>query len=914
MYHPIENLLVTKLERPFIDTRIVRRDSLTQLLKVSSEQCLTLVIAPPGYGKTTLLVEWLSIPNGHNHNAVWLTCDQFDNVPLRFWAYVISGLEKACPEFHFHPQQLIQEQHEQNDLTSLNPLLNQIAAVPHHITIVLDDYHTITNPDIQYQVGYFIEHLPHNLNLILSGRVMPPIALSRLRAQHRLLEITERDLAFSLSEAQSFFVNVMNLDIPQEQIVTLWNSTEGWIAGLQLAALSYFRSGAQLPSPHVLHDNRMVLDYFTEEVLNQQNTRVREFLLKSSLLEELSAPLCNAVLGCSDSEHLLGEIEEANLFMVCLDNRCGYRYHSLFAQVLQTRLRQTYPQDVSKLHLNACNWFLKHHQLDKAIPHALAAGALEEAAVIVEMCATEAFLRNDLIRLVHWLFILKKDPDMLTKHPRLAIYDALTNYHLQRLERVHATLCEIEQIFRDKKKPFDATDRLVQWQASAIQAVLECSQGDKKKGISELLAILADRPAEDHYFLGFITHTLALTYKDVGNLEAAAHYFHEAFRHTMGHSPSAIQSLCASASIRKRQAHLREAQHRYHEAFELTKDLQNEDSIVALALAGLLDIAFEQNHMEQADDWVAKVLAHRRRIVANPSAWMWMGLTAIDFILVRYYLALGDSEAATEHFKELKKYVPANLLADPDMLQQLIEVQTLLGLAIKHLPIETHLVSEVEAYLEEKPKLSLLEQLTRARIYRAQQQLGQALTVLDCLETQVRQTEEKELFINLLILKSLVCRELCQDDKALKSIDEALLIAEPNGYVRAFINEGDTMRQLLQLYSTTSKDNKLQSYVERLITIFNAKSNPVTDSSAKALPMTTRLSGNMPDLSQRELEVLHMLTTALSYKEIAAALTISVNTVKIHIKSVFRKLDAHSRKAAIVRAKELKFLDDKLGL
>jgi LuxR family maltose regulon positive regulatory protein len=910
VYQPTENLLTTKLERPFVDTRIVRRDSLTSLLKASSEQRVTLVIAPPGYGKTTLLVEWLSTSNSSNHHAVWVTCDQFDNLPLRFWAYIISGLKKACPEFHFNPQQLLQQEQEPDDLTLLNPLLNEIVAVPHHVILVLDDYHTITNADIQHQLSYFIEHLPHNLSLVLSSRVTPPIALSRLRAQHRLFEITERDLSFSLSEAQSFLINVMNLDIDQEQIVALWNSTEGWIAGLQLAALSHYRSRTRLPSPDVLHDNRLILDYFTEEVLNQQSAHVREFLLKTSVLEELSTPLCDAVLECQDSGKLLIEIEGANLFMVCLDNSCGYRYHPLFAQVLQTRLKQVYPQEVARLHLQACDWFLADKQLDKAISHALAAGALEKAAAIVETCATEAILQNDLIRILHWMFLLKKDGDMLIRHPRLAVYDALTNYHLQRLDQVKAILCEIEQILEAKKQPLNETDRLVQWQVAAIRAVLECSQGNPKKGISELVALLTTQPSEDHYFLGFITHSLALTYKDIGDLEAAANTFYTAYHHTLNYSPSAIQSLCASAAIRKQQARLREAQQKYCEAYELTKDLQNEYSIIALVLIGLLNIAFEQNHMEQAHYWAAEVLANRRQLVANPSAWMWMGLTSIDFGLVRYYLSLGDIEAAAQHFKDLKKHVPANLLANPDMHQHLVEVQALLGLAMEQMRIEDNLLPEIKTYLESKKELTPLERLTWARINRAHKQFSQARMVLDELEAHLRKTNEQEILINTLILKALVCQDLCHDERALGSISDALLLAEPNGYVRVFINEGNAVKHLLNQYLLTFKDGRLQHYVERLIAVFNAKSDPITDNESQALPKTTRLAENPPDLSQRELEVLQMLTTPLSYKEIASALTISVNTVRIHVKKVFHKLDAHSRKAALLRAKELKFLDD----
>ena len=915
MSQSIEYLLTNKLESPIIDVRIVRRDSLTELLKLSLERRVTLLIAPTGYGKTTLLVEWLSTSNVSNQHAIWVTFDQYDNMPLRFWAYIISGLQRAYPQFHLNPQQIIQQEQSSDDLTLLNPLLNEIAAIPYPITLILDDYHTITNDIIQHQLSYFIEHLPKNLNLVLSSRVKPPIPLSRLRARHRLLEITERELSFSLSEAQLFLTNVMNLDISQEQIIALWNSTEGWIAGLQLAALSYSPpSYKRLPPRDVLQDNRLVLNYFTEEVLNQQSANVREFLLKTSILEELSAPLCNAVLERNDSEKLLSQIEEANLFMVCLDNSCGYRYHSLFAQVLQTRLKQIYLQDVAALHLRACDWLLVNEQLDKAISHALAAGALEKAAEIVEMCTTVAILNNDLICLLRWMYLFSKDSDMLIRHPRLGIYDALANFYLQRRDRARSTLWEIEQILETHEKPFNEADQLLQWQLTAIKAVLECRQGDQKQGISEILTALATRPSEDHFFYGFITHALALTYEDISDLDAAANTFHDAYQHTSKHSsPSSIHafhSLCALARIRKKQARLREAEQKYQEAFDLIDELKTDVSIIALVLTGLLEIAFEQNDMERADYWAAEVLDRHHQILANPSAWAWLGITSIDFSLVRYYLTLGDIEEATHHFNDLKKYVPDNLVAAPDMLQHLIEVQVLIGLAMDDMHVGGPLLSEIEAYLKDKAELTPIEQLTQARLHWAHKRLSQAQTALEKLEAQVRKTEEREHLIKTLILEALVYQALGQNEQALQSIYDALLLAEPNGYVRVFINEGNAMKQLLNQHLSTTRDSSLQDYVERLVTAFNTKSEPITGNGATSLPKAMRLTAAVPQLSQRELEVLQMLTTPLSYKEIAAALTISVNTVKIHVKSIFRKLGAHSRKVALERARELKSLDN----
>ena len=906
----IDYLLANKLERPVIDMRIVRRADLTEMLKLSLQRRLTLLIAPTGYGKTTLLVEWLSTFNSNNHREVWVRLDQFDNTPLRFWAYIVSGLKKVSPQFHIITQQIIQQEQSPEDLTLLNPLINAINTIPYNITLVLDNYHTITNDSIQRQLSYFVDHLPHNLNLIISSRAKLPIPLSRLRAQRKLLELTEHQLAFSLSETQAFLTNVMNLDITQEQIIALWNTTEGWVAGLQLAALSYTASSqTRLTASDILQDNRLVLDYLTEEVLNQQSPSVREFLLKSAILEELSAPLCNAILDRDDSETLLAQIEAANLFVIGLDNTNGYRYHALFAQTLQTRLKQTYPQEVTKLHLKACNWLLENGTPYKAISHAIAADNLEKAAEIVDMCATEAVLNSDLVQLLGWMYHFSKNRDVLIKHPRIGIYCALANYHLQRLDQVESMLGDIEQILADGQ-PYNETARLYQWQLSTIRAVLECSQGDQEKGVSDLHEALATHPPEDFYFYTFITHTLAVTYKDLGNLEAAINAYADGYQHALkNNSPSAIHSLCSLAKVLKKQGRLHQAKQRYKEAFDLIDTLQPDVNTIALALTGLLEITFEQNDTEQADYWAAEVIDNYHQIMSTPSAWAWLGLTSSDFVLVRYYLALGEIDEALHHFNDLKKYVPENLVAAPDMLQNLIEAQALISLATNDIELKGQLLSEVETVLHSKTELTPIEQLTLARIYAETQRVKQAKTLLEKLESTLSNTAEQEYLIRTLVLKALVCAELGQEEQALQALDDGLLLAEPAGYVRIFINEGETMKYLLEQYASIPIDENLQSYVQWLIAAFNTKSQPITDEAANTLPEATKLNAVTPQLSQRELEILQMLTTSQSYKEIAATLTISVNTVKIHVKNIYRKLDTHSRKGALERAREINALE-----
>lgn len=911
MSQPNHNLLTNKVEQPVVNALIVRRDRLTELLDSSWEHRLTLLTAPSGYGKTTLLVEWLS-GGGRNHpRAAWVTFDEFDNDPLRFWTTITSALKKACHRLQLHPQSLIDLEQDPGGLTLLNPLLNEIAAIPYHTVLVLDDCHAITNNTIQDQLGYFVEHLPQNLNLIVSGRVKPQIPLSRLRAQRALLEITERDLAFSLPEAQSFFVNVMNLAMDKELITALWNSTEGWIAGLQLAALSYLPSApSRLPPRHDgLHDNQLILDYFVEEVLNHQSAEVIEFLLKSSVLEELSAPQCDAVLGRQDSERLLHQIDAARLFMVRLDSYGSYRYHTLFAAALQTRLRQANPEGAAEIHLKACDWFVENRQPNRAIAHALAAGSLDKAAEIIETTATEAILNNDLMSISRWMSIFPSQDAIFTRYPRLGIYCALVNFFLRRLDLVHPILLKIGQVFAAGVRPLTEADRVVQWQLSALRAVVEVSYGNRAQGIPDLQTALTDHPPEDHFFYGLMSHTLAVGYREIGELEKAASTFHDTYRHTSEYTPAyAVRSLSALAQMRRRQARLREAHQIYQDAADRHVELNIEPIHTGVALGGLLETTLEQNDLPKAEYWAARALDNRQRVLADPSPWARIGLAAIDFSLVKYYAALGNLEEAIRYLTDLKIHKPYDLEATSQPPYQLIEAQVLVGLAMQEQRMDGSLLDDAQIHLNQKATLTYIEMLSQARIHRAHKHYPQAHTVLEKAESRLRETQEREYLIETLIVKALVCEEMQLEDEGLQALDEALSLAEPDGYVHIFLREGPAMKRLLKRRLAAIHDERLQHYAQQLVSAFGTKPESLAGFAAEPAPKAATLTHAAPQLSQRELEVLHMLNTSLSYKEIAVALTISVNTVKIHVRNIYRKLGADSRRMALERARELPLL------
>ena len=437
-------LLETKFHVPARRRGLVARSRLTERLGRAGESALTLVSAPAGFGKTTLLTDWLAATRGDGRTTAWLSLDLSDNDPALFWAYCIAALRTAAPGIGESALALLSSTGSPTEAFVVT-LLNDLAALSDEVVVVLDDYHVIDETQILNGMAFLVEHLPAQIRLVIASRADPALPLARLRARAELVEIRAADLRFTLGEAAAYLNEVMGLQLTPGDIATLEGRTEGWIAALQLAALSMQgRDDVAGFIAGFAGDDRYIVDYLVGEVLERQPEPVRSFLLHTSILSGLNGSLCDAVTGADGGRVMLEALDRGNLFLVPLDDRrLWYRYHHLFADVLRARLLDEQPDQVHELHRRASDWYARHGDQSTAIGHALDGEHFERAADLIEMAARPAFRARQEATFRRWLEALPEE--LFRVRPVLAI--ALVAAHMVRgdIEGVESRLQDIEQ-------------------------------------------------------------------------------------------------------------------------------------------------------------------------------------------------------------------------------------------------------------------------------------------------------------------------------------------------------------------------------------------------------------------------------------------------------------------------------------
>jgi LuxR family maltose regulon positive regulatory protein len=909
-----DDILLSKLEIPLLGERIVQRERLTDLLNQAMQRRVTLVAAPTGYGKTTLLVEWLTTPGVNEWRTVWLSLDRYDQSLPGFWAYIVSGFKKVYPRLHFNIQQVINRGFDAEHLPVINPLLNEIAQLPYSFFVVLDDYQTITHAAVHASLDYFIDHQPANVHLVIASRATPPLALSRLRARRQLLEITASDLAFTLPEAKSFLSNVMAVEFDAEQAEALFTMTEGWIAGLQLAALSRRGQPAgQFTLAELSQDNRQILEYLTEEVLNHQDPRIKEFLLKTSLLSELCAPLCDALMEGSDSQDILTRIEQDNLFVACLDSS-GYwfRYHAMFAEALTVQLKRSDPASVPELHRRAYRWLLDHNLPEKAVPHALAAGDLEKAAEIVDSCAMQAILQYDLVSLMQWLSYF--NDDMVARRPRLGIYQAMLTFHNGQDQQTEEILDRASQYPLDDQDLFE-----FQWTVSAIRAAIECMIGDPRLGISLGQKLLSHPSAHRLNFRGFIYYVLGFAHVFLNEYAAAADDYEKACQ-VASDRKSIIEYVhtCGElARVLKKQGRLNQAEALYHQSIAAARRYEQPPELIALPESGLMEIALERGDLEAARAWEHAIRDCFPRL--SQSIPMRNFLCQINMRLVFFDLASGDLAAACADFERALESIDTVLALFPNTTLDITNLLVHMLLALQGQETGEPWRKEAETWLAAAgdPR-DVAGQAALARLALASQQVDSALQRLEPGIVAAQASGDVEHQIEIQTLLALAYQAQDRFDPALAALQAALSLAEPEDFVRPFIAGGLPMKALLERFLSGEaaqpqgpRGERIHRLIETILAAMNTAAvapRPMANlphTQPPALPEATELTPQMPPLSPREQEVLELLAAGKSVKEIAAALTISVNTAKVHVKNIYRKLGSHSRKVVFDRAAAL---------
>lgn len=907
-------VLTTKLYLPPPRSKIVRRAHLiarlTDGLRAGSK--LILISAPAGFGKTTLVSAWVSTltvalhPGDENSKVkvAWLSLDETDSELTRFVVYFVSAVKTVVPGFADGLLAALQAPQPPN-AALLTMLLNELAALPDRLVFVLDDYHMLDCKPVDEALTFLIDHLPSHVQLVITTREDPPLPLARLRARGQLTELRAADLRFTPGEAAEFLNDVMGLKLTASDIVTLESRTEGWIAGLQLAALALHgplavpgRSDAARFIESFTGGHHFVLDYLLAEVLQQQSAEVLTFLLHTAILERLCGPLCEAVLNlpAGAGQTTLEYLEHANLFSVPLDGqRQWYRYHRLFADLLRQRLQQAEP-DIAVYHRRASQWYADNGFMAEAFHHAMAAKDLARAATVAERAWPSM---DGTFQTAAWLDWIKQlPPDMLRRRPVLCAQIGWALMDAGDPEDSEASLQDAERGLSDRSAEITAVNaeqlRALPAQIAMARAYNAQVRGDLAATLTQAELALHLLPAEDVFRRAQATVLRNFTHWAKGELEAArqsvADWMNAMQR--MGNAVFAVASAFAVADILIEQGRLREASQTYQQALRLADEAgADAQAITAHHQLGLALLYHETGHAAAfAAHWQrAEELGQRTTLVDWPYRWR--------LAQARVKQADGDFDAALELLAEAQRvYVknPVPMLRPIDALKaQIYLKQGRVGKAQAWAQARALDVDGELSYLTE------FDYLTLARVLIATDRAAHALRLLDRLLLAAETGQRTGSVIAILIVQALARQAHGNSPAALAALERALTLAEPEGYIRVFVDEGEQLRWLLAdgrllIREKSADDHKPIEYVDKLLAAF-----PPTTVAQSAAP------ARLDALSPRELEVLRLIEQGLSNQEIADRLFLALSTVKGYTRTLFEKLHVQRRTEAIIRAREL---------
>jgi LuxR family maltose regulon positive regulatory protein len=789
-------------------------------------------------------------------------------------------------------------------------LINEIIAISGGALMVLDDYHLIQSQAVHDALGFLLEHQPPQLHLVIATRADPPLPIARLRAQGQVNEFRLNDLRFTREEAAEFLNQLTGVMLPPEDVAALVSRTEGWIAGLQMAAVSM--RGREDVSDFIrayTGGHRHVLDYLMEEVFQRQPQGIQKFLLRTAILDRLTGPLCDAVLereieireiasgstafeahprGTSPSQEVLEYLDRSNLFIIPLDSeRRWYRYHRLLIDLLRKLLRQTSPEEITNLHQRASNWYEKQGLTEEAINHALAAENYPRAARLIDRVAEATLMRSEINTLLRWV---EKLPDELVLTlPSLCIYHAWTLLMSGHpLEQVEERLSCVEE-----------SSELVRGRANALRAFVAAFQGQMSTAINLTRQALEQLPEEDLFLRGIAIWNQGFYYLIKGEIATGLAALEETFRmgQQIGNPALSVMALSNLAEIAMYQGKLPEAQEQYQRALKLGVDSSGHPlPIAGVAMIGLGELHRQWNDLETAERYLIDGI----ECIEN-----WGEVGAMDgyIFLAQIRQAHGDIDGAHTAMQEARRLAVQFDATEWD--------DFIAGIAQARLWVYQGEIEMVEGWIEtqrssdaplsEPPgdddrlvdfHMQKRLNIIQARVLLARGCPEEALKILMPLPPILEQWGRVTRSIETRNLIALAYQEQGDIDQAMITLEKALSLAEPGGYVRAFLDEGSAMLKLLQ---QAASRGITPEYVSRLISAFDAETSADREPSQPLID----------PLSEREMEVLHLLARGLSNPEIAQELVIAVSTVRSHLKSIYSKLNVHRRWDAVQRGKEL---------
>jgi LuxR family maltose regulon positive regulatory protein len=869
---PGEPLLATKLHIPPARPNLVARPRLLERLDQGLSARLILLSAPAGFGKTTLLSAWLAeFPS----SAAWVSLDAGDNDPVVFLNYLIATLRTIDPEVGERARQVLRSPQPPSIESILTLLINELCTLVEDVVVVLDDYHVIDTHAVHDMISFLLEHLPLRTHLVIATRVDPPLPLARLRARGHLSEIREADLRFTCEEAAALLNRTMGLRLSAEDIAALEARTEGWVAGLQLAGLS-LRGLARGDVAGFIDafagSHRYIVDYLVEEVLSRQSEEVQSFLLQTSILDQMNGPLCDALTQRADGQAMLERLERANLFLVPLDKqRRWYRYHHLLADVMRQQLHRSEPGLVLQLHRRASRWHEQNGDTDQSIQHALVAQDWMRAASLMDESSYAAWLDGEIVKLQGWVKALPESVSLM--YPRLGIYYAWAALLTGRYEESEKILAQTESAIQDN--PALQVDWL------AVQVFLSRTKGQQARAI-ELAEKALELPETGNVVSrGLLMLSLTIAYWDVGKIHETIAAGEETVRLAEQaenwHARAIMLSFLGLAQAGL--GNLRLAFQTYQQAIREQPGVPDwaGGGFAQVCLAALY---YEWNKLDLALEYARDGLEHSR--LTGHSEIQMNCHRQLAFI----YQAQGDVQAVQEVLDQAAQVIRKHDLPrlwGPEHVQ--------IALAQNDLASALYWIERVRGEYGASIHYPALP-LERAKLALAEGDKTGAATILAERYQVAAKASIRYAQIEIRILQALAATD---DGQALVCFAEALTMAQSEGYVRIFVDQG---KALVPLLRKAAHRGIAPGYVARLLSAM-AETGGAPPSLAQPL---------VEPLSEREIEVLQLLAAGKSNQAIAAELVLSLGTIKAHNSNIYGKLGVRSRTQAVARARELNLL------
>jgi len=892
-----ESLLRTKLFIPPNRSSQVSRPRLLEQLNSGLDKALILVSAPAGYGKSSLVSGWL---RGISTASAWLSLDEGDNDPARFLQYFVTAIQQIVPTPGLDLLHMLQAVGPASSGAPINVLINVIAEQAAPFALVLDDFHVIHAQPILEMLSFLLEHIPPQMHLVLLSRTDPPLPLARLRVRHQLTDIRADQLRFTPLEMSAFLNDVMGLKLSAGDMAALEARTEGWIAGLQLAALSMQGSKdihgfvASFSGSHYY-----IMDYLAEEVLRLQPESVRSFLLQSSILDRMCGSLCDAVVKTdaskpADGQALLETLEQGNVFVIPLDNeRHWFRYHHLFVEVLNRRLEHQWPGLLPELHQRASQWHERNGFISEAIHHARLAGDQERAAQLVDQNGRQLLMRGEVVNLLSWIEAVEPHSQTL---PWIAIQKVWALCLTGQQDRVEGAFQTAERLISSLELTDDV--RTMSGAITAARASWANRQGETRLAAGFARQALESLPDSNDFYSGSLRSAATAILGDAswmeGNLAEAEHAYTQALliSQAAGYSHMGIITTSNLANVLMEQGQLHLAARRYSETVQMAALPDGGISPLAEeACAGLGQVSYEWNHLVAAAEYIHRCLECARR-------WGTMDFQSIGYVLLaRLEHVQGQPEKARETMRTAEQL----LSQYPHSLWRTIWLRSALArlrIAQKDFAGASLLIQKCGLSMDSLPNAGGISYpqepayLAWLRLHLAQGDYEAALALAAQWLQKIDPPSRAGRAIEILVLQALAYQGKKDLDQALAVLEKAFALARPEGYVRTFLDEGEPMAKLLY-----------QAKLHEIGTGYAAELLAALGDAPGSAPPPAQLL--IEPLTSRELELLKLIEAGYTNQDIAAKLVISLPTVKRHISNIYTKLGASSRTQAVARGKEL---------